>query len=119
MSARGLPRAPLPLPLPSREIALANPPPRRTGRTLASTRINFYSSPPAGREAERQLLAYGSHTKHVEAAWKNAGGVSATIVIGKASCEVECGLTLLVGGTLLRDPQKLVEYSEDGETVIE
>jgi acyl-coenzyme A thioesterase 13 len=46
----------------------------KVGRTLATTRINFYDN--NEDKSKRKLLAYGSHTKHVEQAWKNAGGVS-------------------------------------------
>lgn len=43
------------------------------GKLLATTRINFYDSDDVSK---RKLLAFGSHTKAVNKAWENAGGVS-------------------------------------------
>lgn len=43
-----------------------------TGKLLATTRINFYDSDDVSK---RKLLAFGSHTKAVNKAWENAGGV--------------------------------------------
>lgn len=52
-----------------------------TGKLLATTRINFYDSDDVSK---RKLLAFGSHTKAVNKAWENAGGVSGARICDEA-----------------------------------
>ncbi|KAJ9108523.1 hypothetical protein QFC20_003429 [Naganishia adeliensis] len=53
----------------------------KLGKLLATTRINFYDSDDVSR---RKLLAFGSHTKAVNKAWENAGGVSGARICDEA-----------------------------------
>jgi hypothetical protein len=88
------------------------------GKQLATTRINFYSSEssPHGRK----LLAYGSHTKAVKDAWAAAGGVSrfGIQVASDRSAVIEIAAHRRLPVIFPSASQRLVKYSEDGETVI-